>query len=176
VAHDFNNLLTSILGNASLAQLEAPPSMTGHLESIVQASERAATLTRQLLAYAGKGHFQIGDVDLARVIRSSTELIRVSVPKSVEFELDVPAGLPRIRGDAAQIQQVVMNLVINAAEAIGPSGKGAVTVRAGVCEVAAGSPAAPDLDLEPGRYVRVEVRDTGCGMDQATRSRMFDPF
>jgi two-component system, cell cycle sensor histidine kinase and response regulator CckA len=174
VAHDFNNLLTGVLGNASLALDDAPPEICGRLDGIIEAAEKAAQLTRQLLAYAGKGQFEIRDFDLCDVIRSSADLIRISIPKNVTLVQDVPRRLPLIRGDSVQIQQVVMNLVINAAESIDKTSNGTVRLRAGVKEIGADSPAG--CDLAPRRYVYLEVLDTGCGMDEETRAKIFDPF
>ncbi len=176
IAHDFNNILTGVMGNASLAQCDAPPEIADRLDDIVRATERAAALTRQLLAYAGKGQFEIEDFDLSGVIRSSTDLIRLSIPRNVELVLDVPRGLPLIRGDAAQIQQVVMNLAINAAEAIESPVNGTVSIRAGAKQLDGDTPVAPGFELLPGRYLWLEVRDTGSGMDEATKARIFDPF
>lgn len=177
VAHDFNNLLMGILGNASLAMdmLGSPRKAHGALEDIVRASERAAGLTRQLLAYAGKGHFVVGPVDLSGLIRELAPLIQASIPRKVGLILNLTAGLPGIEADKTQLEQVAMNLIINAAEAI--EGEGTVTVTAAIRRVDAGERrhylAEQELD---GCYVALEVRDTGAGMDEETRRRIFDPF
>ncbi len=176
IAHDFNNILVGVMGNASLAQPDAPPEVAARLDDILEATERAASLTRQLLAYAGKGQFEITDFELSSVIRSSARLMRVSMPKHVELIVDVPQDLPLIRGDAAQIQQVVMNLVINAAEAIAGDEKGTVSVRAGVKQVGPNEPSPPGFELAPGQYLWLEVSDTGCGMSEDTKAKIFDPF
>ncbi len=176
IAHDFNNLLTTILGNASLIQPDAPPEISDRVQSIVEAAEKAAALTRQLLAYAGKGRFTIADVDILSVINSSMGLLRVSVPTNVEFVLDIPPDVPAVKGDPSQIQQVVMNLVINAAEAIGPMRRGRVSLRAGVADVDSATPVASAFVMPRGKYVFLEVSDTGAGMDEETLSRIFDPF
>jgi two-component system CheB/CheR fusion protein len=173
VAHDFNNLLTGILGNASLALdvLDPPEPARSMLESVIQATERAADLTRQLLAYAGKGRFFVRHVDVSTLVRDIADLMRTSIPKKVRFMLDLAADLPPVEADATQIQQLVMNLVLNAGEAIGEQG-GSIQLATQLEERpsnGAGSPSA-------GRYIRIEVRDTGCGMDEATRSQIFDPF
>ena len=121
VAHDFNNLLTGILGNASLVleMLSPPEPERSMLEDVVRASERAAELTRQLLAYAGKGKFVVQPVHLSEVVQEISQLVRSSIPRKVELKMSLPADLPLVEADPSQMQQLVMNLVINAAEAIG---------------------------------------------------------
>jgi PAS domain S-box-containing protein len=171
IAHDFNNLLTGILGNASLildisSQLDP---IRPSLEGIVASSKRAADLTNQLLAYAGKGRFDISKFDLSELVSEMLHLIQTSIPKIVRLELALAPELPWIEADSSQIQQILMNLVINAAEAIGPEG-GTVWVSTGVAEIDLGDEGAA------GRYVYMEVRDSGCGMDEATRAKIFDPF
>ena len=179
IAHDFNNLLVGIIGNASLAEDMLPPvhPALGVLREVVQAGERAAHLTREMLAYSGKGRFVIEPVMLSGLVREVVALVRSSVPNHVSLMLDLDPGLPAIEADAAQIQQVIMNLVINAAEAIGGSG-GLITVR--TLPMGLGGQALdPEWGaMEPptGPYVCLEVRDTGCGMDEATKARIFDPF
>ena len=175
IAHDFNNLLTSILGNASMLKMDAAVGESQRLMSIIESSERAAALTRQLLAYAGKGHFEITDFDLSRLVRSSADLIRVSIPRNIDLHLDVPASLPLVRGDASQIQQVVMNLAINAAEAIETS-EGQVTISASARDLDSAAAARISPELAAGRYISIRVQDNGCGMDAATKARIFDPF
>jgi signal transduction histidine kinase len=179
VAHDFNNLLTGIMGNASLA-LELAPADTviqPMLQDIVRASERAADLTRQLLAYAGKGKFIIEPIDISKLVCDISELIRTSVPHTVELTLDLHPELPLIEGDAGQIQQLVMNLILNAVEATGER-PGTVRVTTGVREVCSGDQVQfyrPDPPA-PGTYVMIEVRDDGCGMSPAVKLQIFDPF
>ena len=179
IAHDFNNLLTPILGGASAALLELPqPSaLRQDLELIVSAAQRAAALTRQMLAYSGKAQLQTRVLDLSTHVREISTLIQASVPKKVELRLDLPCGLPCVQGDVSQLQQIVMNLVINAAEAIGPR-DGTVFVTTSQQRLAAADAATlycPD-GLVPGQYVSLEVRDTGHGMDAATQAKIFDPF
>jgi len=163
VAHDFNNLLTGILGNASLAlEVLHPGNQASPLiENVVRASERAAALTQQLLAYAGKGRFVIEPLNLSSLVREITGLVNATIPKLVQLELDLDPRLPGIEGDASQLQQVVMNLVTNAAESMdGKAGTVWVTTRV----------------ERPSGSVCLEVRDEGCGMDQETQARIFDPF
>jgi PAS domain S-box-containing protein len=180
VAHDFNNLLTGVLGNASLAlDLMSPahPART-HLEEVIKAADSAAHLTRQLLAYSGKGRFVIQPVDLSELTREMTTLIRTSIPRTVDLRLQLVSGLPAVEGDRGQLQQLVMNLVINAAEAIPETRNGIVAVTTGVLPVDEKSRHDNFMGaaVQPGTYVTLEVQDTGCGMDAETLSKIFDPF
>jgi PAS domain S-box-containing protein len=179
VAHDFNNLLVGVIGNASLAQEMFPRDHPAAelLESVIKTGEQAAHLTRQMLAYSGKGHFLIEPLDLSPLVDQIIGLIRPSLSKKVALHLDLEAGLPSIEADRGQVQQILMNLVINAAEAIG-SHDGVVTIRTGVQLVDEGYQRLhPEtLHLTPGAHVVLEVRDTGCGMDDAVKAKIFDPF
>jgi signal transduction histidine kinase len=179
VAHDFNNLLTGILGNASLVMeiVEADEAVRNMLQDIIRASERAADLTRQLLAYAGKGKFVISPIDVSALVRDISELLRSSVPRTVELSLHLHSGLPPIEGDASQIQQLVMNLILNAVEATGER-PGIVRVTTSIREVRPGDPLG-QLRPEPpapGTYILVQVTDDGCGMSETIKSQIFDPF
>ena len=168
IAHDFNNLLTGILGNASLAEARLTPddSARSLLGNVVTASRRAAELTQQLLAYAGKGRVTQEFLDLSEVVRELLPLVRPLIPPEVQLLLDLmPAP---IIADSGQIHQVIMNLIINAAEAIDNAGTVAVTT--GIAEVRG------NAALESGMYAYLKVRDTGCGMDEKTIERIFDPF
>ncbi|HEY2017865.1 MAG TPA: PAS domain S-box protein, partial [Bryobacteraceae bacterium] len=179
VAHDFNNLLVGVIGNASLAQDLLSPNHPAAelLVDIVKNGEQAAHLTRQMLAYAGKGKFMVQRLDLSALLPEMAGLVRPSLSKKIELRLDLAPGLPPIEADRGQVQQVFMNLAINAAEAIG-SHEGAITVRTGVKEIDEGYLALhPETGVpRPGKYIFLEVRDTGSGMDEATRARIFDPF
>jgi PAS domain S-box-containing protein len=180
IAHDFNNLLVGILGYASLLAEEAPPGsqQDEFARNIVEASERASQLTRQMLAYSGKGRFIIEPVDLSGQVRDITVLLKSSIPKCVSLDLDLAEGLPAVEADVGQLQQLVMNLVINGAEAISPEG-GTVTVRTAFEPVTADileNAVVADEKMRPGKYLTLEVRDSGHGMDEATRSKIFDPF
>ncbi len=180
VAHDFNNLLTGILGNASLALDTTAPHEPNRilLDEVMRAAERAADLTRQLLAYAGKGRFVMSVVDLSALVREISGLVQTSIPKPVQLRLQLSDDLPGIEADAGQLQQIIMNLVINGAEAIGPEG-GTVLVRTGaqdVDEQYIGTLSVDGHRLFPGRYVMLEVHDTGSGMSPETIARIFDPF
>ena len=180
VAHDFNNLLAAILGHASLALKQLPEGSPArrHVEKAASAVERAADLTRQMLAYSGRGHFVVRPTDVNALVRENLPLLEVAVPKSVRLEARLFPGLPPVDADVGQIQQVLMNLVINGAEAIGERG-GTVTVATGTKEVAASDESlwrASGQPLAPGRYVLLEVRDDGPGMDADTVDRIFEPF
>ncbi len=175
IAHDFNNLLTGILGCAGILQEEIPAEAPFRfaVDTIAQASERAANLTRQMLAYSGRGHFVVERLDLSREVGEIVALLQASMSKDVHLILELPKGLPPIDADAGQLQQLVMNLVINAAEAI--PGRGAALVRTELRELI--SPVSVQGgELPPGEYVTLMVKDTGIGMDEATLARIFDPF
>ena len=177
IAHDFNNLLTGIMGNASLILEDLPPDSRSipFAENIVQASETAAQLTRQMLAYSGKGRFVLERVDLSREVREITPLLEASIPRMVALKMQLARALPLVEADPAQIQQLVMNLVINGAEAIGNSA-GTVTVATEISHLDGNVATVSGFPVPEGRCVTLRVRDTGCGMDAQTRSRIFDPF
>ena len=179
IAHDFNNLLTGVLGNASLLQDRFRPDSreARAAADLIAAGQAMAKLTSQMLAYSGRSRFLIEPLDLSTEVRQIVNLVQASIPKSARLKLALTEGLPAIEGDSSQIRQVVMNLVINGAEALG-SEQGSVEVctlvrRAEHSELAGGvtRPPAP-----AGEYVVLEVRDTGAGMDEQTRTRIFDPF
>jgi len=181
IAHDFNNLLTGIMGNAGLARRALDSGKTEQAASllgdVLSASQRAADLTRQLLAYAGKGRFVIASVDLCRLVSEVSTLIRASISKKINLVIDVPEDCPLVEADRAQLQQLVMNLVINGGEAIGDE-PGTLTVRVRTQHVTERRerPRAEGFPIVTGEYVRIEVTDTGAGMDPETRNRIFEPF
>ncbi|MGI8990048.1 MAG: hybrid sensor histidine kinase/response regulator [Bryobacteraceae bacterium] len=180
VAHDFNNLLTGILGNASLLLEDAAPGSFEHdaLEEIVKSGERASDLTQQLLAYAGKGKFHIRSLQLSDLVGQIGKLVGNFIPKTAELRLDAGPDVPRVDCDSGQLQQIVMNLIINAGEALEGRPGGLIRVTTSVCKIDretraedySGSPVAP------GTYVCLRVEDNGTGIDRETGARMFDPF
>ena len=180
IAHDFNNLLTGILGQASLALAVLPPDSParGPIHKAAGAAGRAADLTRQLLAYAGKGQYQIASVDLNELIIENIGLQETAMPPRARLRLELAPDLPTVLADRGQMQQVLMNLVINAAEAIPRAAAGRVTVRTCVrhvgLEAADDSPAG--LHVAPGDYVCLEVEDSGTGMSPDVLAQIFDPF
>ena len=179
IAHDFNNLLTGMLGQTSLAKfkLTRGQSATEHIDKAITSAERASDLTRQLLAYAGKGNFQITALDLTQLIREITGLLETALPNRAALQLHLEDSLLPIEADRGQIQQVVMNLVINATEALPPEG-GYVQIKTTnhfLTDEGDMSSSTGDK-LLPGHYVMLQISDNGCGMDEKIRSRIFDPF
>jgi signal transduction histidine kinase len=173
VAHDFNNLLTVILSSAEMMR-EHPADAAGHedLEAITEAAERARTLTRRLLMFSRKQTLDPVVVDVASLLHDLAPLLRRLLPATIDVRLDVPAELEPIRIDVAQFELVLMNLVINARDAM-PAG-GTLTIEAG--EALLNDAHAGELFLAAGRYLRLTVHDTGIGMDEAVRRHVFEPF
>ncbi len=179
IAHDFNNLLSAVLGNLSLAHVKLAPNAPSepYLKSMESTLLRAADLTRQMLAYSGKGRFVVEPLDLSRLVGEITHLLSVSISKKVALRYDLLEYLPAIEADATQVQQVVMNLVTNASEAIGDR-DGIITIATAtrVLDQKAMDFLFDGQDLAPGRFVTLQISDTGCGMTPETISRIFDPF
>jgi len=179
IAHDFNNLLTAILGNASIAskKLESTSPAHKYLQSIESASLSAADLCRQMLAYSGKGQFIVKAVNLTELIDSMGKLIEVSIAKNIVMRYQLAETLPIIDADIAQIQQVALNFLTNASEAIGEK-SGVISLATGVMHADSDylQGSIGEAHLKAGRYVYLEVSDTGCGMDAETQKKIFDPF
>lgn len=180
LAHDFRNIISGIVNNASHA-LDALPqdgearTAVGHIQA---AAERAAELSGEMLAYAGRGKSGTRPLDLSTLVDRAVDLVQASIPGNVALCRELAADLPAVEGDATQLRHLAMNLVTNAAEAIPPNQQGTVTVTTGVREVSEVYLSHTYLDdaLPGGRYVYLEVADTGCGMDEAAQARAFDPF
>jgi len=174
IAHDFNNLLAVIMGNVSILQRRrALPAKTREsLADIMDAAERGSALTHQLLAYARGGLQKPAPTDLNRLIKSVLQMLRRTTPPQIEFVRNLSDELTPIIADAMQIEQVVMNLCLNAIQASQPPS----TIEVVTADDVLDAERAAALELAPGAYVRLEVRDQGCGMDAETVDRMFEPF
>ena len=179
IAHDFNNILVSILGYADLALEDMSPHAPAreNLKEIEKGAHRAAELAKQMLAYSGKGRFEVTAIDLSELVEEMAHLLQVSTSKKAILRYDFADNLPAIEGDATQIRQVIMNLITNASEAIGDK-SGVISVLTGAmeCDSAYLQNIRVKEFLPEGTYTYVEVADTGCGMDRETRYKVFDPF
>jgi PAS domain S-box-containing protein len=179
VAHDFNNLLMGVLGNAGLAlkELESHHQARETIERLEKAALRAAELTNQLLAYSGKGSFVKESLQVGDLVSDMIDLLESAVSRKVVLRTELAEGVPPVMADAAQLRQVLMNLIMNASEAIGDR-SGVVSIRTGLIHVDGDylSETYTGEDLEEGYYAYIEVSDTGGGMDGETVSRIFDPF
>ena len=179
IAHDFNNILTIIQGHCFMARNTNGPETTRetHILHIEDAANRAAQLCHQMLAYAGKSSLVQSRINLRLLLEDMVKMLRAAIPKNVSIELDLASDEPEITGDPAQIQQIVMNLIINAADAIGGN-NGTIRV---VLTILSGltSPLENDFfgnTIPAGSYACLEVSDNGCGMDVETQRRIFEPF
>ncbi|MGE3274800.1 MAG: histidine kinase N-terminal 7TM domain-containing protein [Vicinamibacterales bacterium] len=178
VAHDFNNLLTGILGNADLLALSASPEspLRQSADAIVIGAQRAADLVAKMLAFAGEGRVMAQAVDLAELGAEMVDLLQASVARHCTLRYRSDPGLPAFHADATQLRQILLNLIINAAEASDEGGL--VSVEIGVEPLTAGDLAAATIAgaVQPGPHVFIDVCDQGTGMDEATVARIFDPF
>ena len=179
IAHDFNNLLAAISGNAELAMGKADPDSPLHsyIENIVGTCDHAAELCKQMLAYAGKGSYELEVLNLNEMVKSMGKLIRASVGSNISLKMKLDSQLPGIEGDMAQIQQLVLNFIVNSADAIGKE-SGEIKVSTGYKHIDRkvldrmynGS------ELAEGEFVAIEIRDNGCGIDPEMQTKIFDPF
>jgi PAS domain S-box-containing protein len=178
IAHDFNNILAGIMGYADLVKVQLPASEPARkdVDIIKKATRRAADLTRQMLAYSGKGKFIVEPVSLSRVVKDMRAMLAMSISKKATLNCNLASDLPMIEADASQIHQIILNLVINASEALGED-SGVITISTDTIQCSGTDCAALGGDeLREGLYVRLEVSDTGCGMDEETLAKIFDPF
>jgi PAS domain S-box-containing protein len=172
VAHDFNNLLTPILGSLDLLQRRiSGPREVRLIEAALQSAERAKTLVQRLLAFARRQPLQAISVDLRELVGGLAELVQSTSGPRVALELDIPADLPPVHTDPHQLEMAILNLAVNARDAM-PQG-GRLQIKAHEETIAAGD---READLVPGRYIHLEVSDTGVGMDQQTLARAIEPF
>jgi PAS domain S-box-containing protein len=180
VAHDFNNLFTALLGNLSMAKLQAGEDGPGnrYLESAEAITFQASKFAQQLLAYSGKGTFHVEPTHLSKLVEKLSSLLKAALPKLVVLQVDLAENLPLVRVDSAQLQQVIMNLVMNGAEAIGIDRTGLIRIVTGQTHLSAAEGEALQAGgpLPAGDYVSLEVHDTGCGMAPDVLERIFDPF
>jgi signal transduction histidine kinase/CheY-like chemotaxis protein len=179
IAHDFNNILAGIMGYADLVKVRLPASEPARedLDVIKKAVERAADLTRQMLAYSGKGKFIVEPVNLSRAVEDTKKMLAMSVSKKATVTYNLSPDLPTIEADASQIHQIILNLVINASEALRDN-SGAIVISTDTIQLSASDSTAISSghELREGLCVRLQVSDTGCGMDEQTLAKMFDPF
>jgi len=176
IAHDFNNILAVIVGHCSLVEMNYA-SAEEHLPAIKTAAERGAGLCRQMLTYAGKGQFVLAPLNIRTLVEEMCTMLKTTIKQNVAINPRIPVDFPCIKGDDSQIRQVVMNLIINAADAIGEA-QGEVLVSLAGTEITANRADADHFGqaIPPGRYVCLEVADNGCGMNEETKRRVFEPF
>ena len=181
IAHDFNNLLVGIIGGASFVidTVPVPDSAARILKDVMSSGERAAELTRKMLAYSGRGNFVVEPIDMDRLAREACDFLRSSLPNRIHLRFEGGRQLPPVETDAEQLRQVIVELVTNAAESIEENASGAIWVRTKFAEI--DEELARDAQLKTAvgagvKFVSLEVQDTGCGMDKETQARVFDPF
>jgi two-component system cell cycle sensor histidine kinase/response regulator CckA len=178
VAREFNNLLTCIMGYTSLAAMDLPEHSPArkHIGYVLEAAQDAACLTQQMLAYAGRGTFVLELLDVSKLVEGMARLLESVISNRATLQLNLAPDPPLVEGDAGQVQQVVMNLFTNAAEALEKPG-GLIAISTGVMWAEGGElpPLQTGRLLCAGLYVYIEIRDTGSGMDAGTVARIFDP-
>ena len=181
IAHDFNNLLTVILGNIELCRIEIPndSKCSKNLASAEKACLNAADLCEQMLDYAGKGRFIVNPVNINEVFNELGELLSVLISKKVRLDYRLSRDLPTVISDERQIKQILMNLILNASEAIGDN-DGVITISTSSIYLDENAVDLKDMimrdNLKNGRYIHLKVTDTGCGLEEETKSKIFDPF
>jgi len=176
IAHDFNNLLTAIRGNAELMshRVRKDPAMAAEVDEILHAADRAASLTRQLLAFSRKQILQPVALDINEIVASVSRMARRLIGTGVQLQQDLAPSVAQVLADPAQVEQVLLNLIVNARDAM-PTG-GLITVQTANVRLEADSPEMSQAGLSPGPFVLLAVSDNGIGMDQATQARIFEPF
>jgi PAS domain S-box-containing protein len=180
IAHDFNNLMNAVLGQSSIALNKLPKESpaANNIQKAIKAGERVADLTKQLLAYSGRGRFVIDEIDLNKLVKENVAMLEVSIPKTTQLRYELGNPSPHIMGDISQIQQVIMNLIINAGEAMG-SHPGFITIHTNRIELPENNSAYSKYSVTPiaaGSYAMLQVKDNGSGISEETLARIFDPF
>lgn len=179
IAHDFNNILLAITGNADMAlrRISKDASPVEHLQRIKQAVEKAAALARQMLAYSGKGKFLVESLDLNQLLEEMLPMLEISISKNAALHLSLTKPLPAVEADGTQLRQIILNLVINASEAIADqNGEITIITSCATCSKNDLYPAWRNEDFRQGEYLCLEITDTGCGMNKETLTKLFDPF
>ena len=176
IAHDFNNILAIIMGYCSLTKMDYETAEV-NIQEIEKAAERAAGLCRQMLAYAGKTQLSMTQVNMCMLVEEMVNMLKATLPQNAVIKPELSTNIPLISADASQLRQIVMNLVINASEAIGKE-QGEIRVSLTKSTVLAGQSERDyhGKEIPPGSYICLEVTDTGCGMDEETKLRIFEPF
>jgi signal transduction histidine kinase len=174
VAHEFNNLLTVILGYSDLVLLGLPAAspLRAHMDEIKKAGTRAASLTRQLLAFGRRQILQSQVIDLNLIVTEANDMLAPIIGEDIDLQMNLDSAPGLVRVDPGQMSQVIVNLAANARDAMPSGGR----LRIETAQVHIPDPPPPSLDLPAGRYALLAVSDTGCGMDETTRARIFDPF
>jgi PAS domain S-box-containing protein len=176
IAHDFNNILAVIIGHCGLMKLR-PGKEEEHIPEIEKAVERAAELCRQMLTYAGKAQSVITWFDMTLLINEMVRMLQATIPQNAVIKTELSVDVPQIKGDSGQLRQIVMNLILNASEAIGETqGEIRVSLSKSVFRKESSEKDHLGRIIMPGIYVCLEVTDNGCGMDDETMKRLFEPF
>ena len=176
IAHDFNNILTIIMGHCHLIMVD-PDNAMARVLPIQKAAERAADLCSQMLVYAGKASIAKSEIDMKSLVEEMINMLKNTIQQNVLIKPDLASDVPLVHGDASQLRQIVMNLIINSSEAVGED-QGEVIVSLKNITFSPGDLNKDHLGkvIPPGRYVCLEVTDNGCGMDDETKRRIFEPF
>lgn len=179
IAHDYKNLLAGLYGHVDIALMNTPPRspIVQSLHNIRLTADRLSEFTSQILSYSGGGEVAYATINISEIVAEMINLLHVAISKKIGLKPDLHPSLPAIQGDTGRIRQVVMNLITNAAEAIGDHA-GTITIRTGMCQIDHGhvSPYSTDEYPQEGPHVFLEVTDTGCGIPQEYMEKIFDPF
>ena len=177
IAHDFNNILSPILGYADMVQEELPQGseVWHNQQAVINAGYRAKDLVQQILAFSRQAEYERRPIQIHHIVKEALKLLRASIPTTIEIRQDIETASGVVHADPTQIHQVMMNLCTNAFHAMQKTG-GILGVSLTAVEIEKGDDKVNGLDLTPGRYLRLEVSDTGCGMDKKILTRIFEPY